>query len=86
MLTVREHQALTIAGRRYPGAGAKATAALEEAGYSEPTFWYVVDQLLDRADALAERSDVVLRLRRLREGRAATRSSRRLAAAGRGTS
>ena len=73
MLTVREHQALTIAGRRYAGAGAKATAALEEAGYSEPTFWHVVDRLLDRPDALAERPDVVVRLRRLREARAAAR-------------
>lgn len=77
MLTVREHQALTIAGRRYPGAGAKATAALEEAGYSEPTFWYVVDQLLDRPDALAERPQVVHRLRRLRDARARQRSARR---------
>ena len=73
-LSVREHQVLTIAGRRYSRAGAKVTAALEETGYTEPTFYLVVDQLLDRHDALAERPDVVPRLRRLREARAQARS------------
>lgn len=73
MLTVREHQALTIAGRRYAHPGRRVTDMLEQAGYTEPTFWLVVDQLLDRPDALAERPEVVLRLRRLRQARARAR-------------
>lgn len=73
MLTVREHQALTVAGTRYGTGGGKATAARELVGYTETTFWAVVDALLDRPDALAERPEVVGRLRRLREARAAAR-------------
>lgn len=73
MLTVREHQALTIAGRRYAHPGRRVTDMLELAGYTEPTFWLVVDQLLDRPDALADRPEVVLRLRRLRQARAQAR-------------
>ena len=73
MLTVREHQALTIAATRYATGGGKATAARELCGYTETTFWAVVDRLLDRPDALAERPDVVPRLRRLRAARAAAR-------------
>ena len=74
MLTVREPQALTIAATRYSTGGGKATAARELVGYTEPTFHLIVDQLLDRPDALAERPDVVPRLRRLRDARAAARS------------
>lgn len=77
MLTVREHQALTIAGHRYTHAGRRVSDMLEFTGYTEPTFWLVVDRLLDRPDALAERPEVVNRLRRLREARAAQRSARR---------
>lgn len=73
MLTVREHQALTIAATRYATGGGKATAARELVGYTETTFHLIVDQLLDRPDALAERPDVVPRLRRLRDARAAAR-------------
>lgn len=76
-LSVREHQVLNVAGRRYGTGGGKVTAALDETGYTEPTFWWVVDQLLDRPDALAERPDVVPRLRRLRDARARARSPRR---------
>lgn len=73
MLTVREHQALTIAGRRYAHPGRRVTDMLEQAGYTEPTFWHIVDGLLDRGDALAEMPAEVGRLRRLREARAAAR-------------
>lgn len=72
-LSVREHQALTIAATRYSSAGRKVTAMLEETGWTEPTFYLVVDQLLDRPDALAERPAEVRRLRRLRDARATAR-------------
>lgn len=72
-LSVREHQALTIAATRYASAGRKVTAMLEETGWTEPTFHLVVDRLLDRPDALAERPVEVRRLQRLREARARAR-------------
>lgn len=73
MLTVREHHALTVAGTCHGTGAGKVTAARELVGYTETTFWAVVDRLLERPDALAERPDVVARFRRLREAGAAAR-------------
>lgn len=73
-LTVREHQALRLAGQRFRP-GALETATRHQLGMSETRFWQVVNNLLEREDALAAHPMIVRRLRSLRDQRRAARAS-----------
>jgi hypothetical protein len=74
-LTVREHMVLDFEGRgwwRYQGA--KVTTVRKELGYSDTTYYQVLNDLIDRPEAMAYAPLTVKRLRRLREQRRAQRS------------
>lgn len=79
MLTVREHMALEVAGRRYRYPGARTAETLEVLGYTETRFAQVVTALLERPDAEAAYPQLVHRLRRLRDVRRAARRGRHAA-------
>lgn len=78
MLTVREHTALHLADR-LSRRGRGRVQVLAEIGWSETRLWQVVHVLLERPDVQAAEPALVRRLRRLRDARAAARSSRRVA-------
>lgn len=73
MLTDDERMALEIAATPYRHPAIRDSHVLEQLGLTPTRYWATVDALLDRPDALAEMPAVVLRLRRLREARAAAR-------------
>lgn len=73
MLSVKDHMRLRLAGARYRHPAQRDTDALEQLGETPTTFWLRVDQLLDDPDAFAAEPQVVGRLRRLRDARAAAR-------------
>ena len=60
---------------RYPGA--KETAISEQFGLSATRYFQILNELLDRPEALAYDAVTVKRLRRLRESRRRKRSARR---------
>lgn len=73
-LTVREHQALLVEGRRFEHGGARITAIRELVGWSEVRQAQVVSALIRRPDALEAHPSLVRRLQRLEDQR---RSARR---------
>ena len=72
-LTVRQHMALQLAGRRFKYEAARESAARQDLGWSAARFWQVVNVLLERPAAEAAYPQLVRRQRRLREARAAAR-------------
>lgn len=75
MLTVRQHVALSVADR-LARRGARRVPIFALTGYTETRLHQVVGALLDNPDALAERPEVVARLRRIRDLRATQRRRR----------
>lgn len=75
MLTVRQNQALSVADR-LARRGARRVPIFELTGYTETRLHQVVNALLDNPDALAERPEVVVRLRHIRELQQAQRRGR----------
>lgn len=75
MLTVRESQALHLAGTPFRHAGSREHMIRDTLGYSEARFAQVVGALLDRPDALAAHPQLVHRLRRVRDQRRRARSA-----------
>lgn len=73
MLTIRERMALELAATPYRHPAVRENRALDELGLNPTAYWLLVDQLLDRPDALEAMPSAVLRLRRVREARAAAR-------------
>jgi hypothetical protein len=59
-------------------AGAKESAIKELFDLTPPAYYQMLNNLIDREDALSAEPILVKRLRRLRESRTATRSSTRL--------
>lgn len=73
MLTVREKMTLDLAGRYFKHAGRRDAVAREVLGFTPWRFSQVVNDLLDRPDALAYSPQTVRRLQRLREARRVAR-------------
>jgi hypothetical protein len=69
-----DRQVLDFEARRWNFAGAKATAALETFGLSEPRYYQLVNAIIDKPEALVYAPSTVKRLRRLRETRARKRA------------
>lgn len=65
-------------GRWWKYAGAKESAILVEFGVSATLYYRRLNSLIDRPEALAHDPLTVRRLRRLRDGRRAARSARRV--------
>lgn len=59
---------------RWQHAGAKETAVRERFGLSGVRYYQLVNALIDRPDALRHDPQLVMRLRRVREQRAARRA------------
>ena len=59
-------------------AGAKESAIKELFDLTPPAYYQMLNNLIDREDALSAEPNLVKRLRRLRESRTAARSSTRL--------
>lgn len=72
-LTNRERLALELAATPYRYPAVREARALDELGLTPTSYWYFVDTLLDRPDALEAMPDAVRRLKRLRAARAAAR-------------
>lgn len=72
-LTPEERLALELAATPYRYPAVREARALDELGLTPPSYWLLVDQLLDRPDALAAMPSAVKRLRRIRAARAAAR-------------
>lgn len=73
MLTIRERMALELAATPYRYPAVREARALDELGLTAPSYWLLVDRLLDRPDALEEMPAAVARLRRVRDARAKAR-------------
>lgn len=74
-MTIRERMALDLAGRHYRYGGVLEADVREQLGMSLAQHAQMVRVLLDRADVEAEAPQLVHRLRRLREQRAAVRAA-----------
>lgn len=75
MLSVREAMTLTIAAATYRHPGHRDNDYTALVGMTPARAAQVIGALLDRADAEAEMPQVVRRLRRIRERRAAARTA-----------
>jgi hypothetical protein len=74
-LTRREHEMLAFERQWWRRAGAKDTAIRARFGLPPTRYYQVLNALVDRPDALAADPLVIGRLRRVRAGRHARRSS-----------
>jgi Protein of unknown function (DUF3263) len=74
----REREILAFEGQWWKYAGAKEQAVRELFDMSATRYYQVLNALLDKPEALTADPLLVRRLRRLRTGRARTRSARRL--------
>jgi hypothetical protein len=75
-MSIRDRMTLELAGTRYRYRAAKVQVAMRDLGYrNETAYDAAVDRLLDDPDAWREMPEVVARLRRLREARAAVRKA-----------
>ncbi len=72
-MLVKDHMRLRLAGTPYRYPAQREADALEQLGENATTFWMRVDRLLDDPEAVAAHPQIVGRLRRLREARAAAR-------------
>ena len=77
-LTRREHDILTFERQWWKYAGAKEDAIKELFGMSATRYYQVLNNLVDRPEALAADPMLVQRLRRLRATRQKARAARRL--------
>ncbi|WP_051718146.1 DUF3263 domain-containing protein [Streptomyces megasporus] len=68
---------LTLAGRPFPGPGARERAIREQLGISPARYYQLLNALLDNVEALAIDPITVNGLRRLRDRRRAARESGR---------
>jgi hypothetical protein len=73
-LTDLERDVLTFERQWWKYAGAKETAIRDRFGLSATRYYQLLNGLLDRPEALQHDPQLVLRLRRLREQRAARRA------------
>lgn len=78
-LTDTERALLDFAGRWYRFPGAQEQAMRDELGLSATSYWRKVNDLIERPAAIAYAPATVKRLRRVREGKLAGRSARRIA-------
>lgn len=74
-VTVRERMTLTIAGSTYRYPAQREEDFVTLVGYAPARAWQVVNGLLERADVEREMPQVVRRLRRVRDLRAAARGA-----------
>ncbi|WP_141800731.1 DUF3263 domain-containing protein [Nocardioides sp. SLBN-35] len=74
----RDRAMLEFERLRWRYAGAKDSAILEQFGMTRTRYSQVLNQLLDRPDAMAYDAVTVKRLRRLRDQRRAVRSTARI--------
>jgi hypothetical protein len=77
-LTEREREILAFERQWWKYAGAKESAIRDLFGMSATRYYQVLNQLIDRPEALVADPMLVKRLRRLRASRQRTRSARRL--------
>lgn len=75
MLTVRDHMALTIADSHFKYPGARVSAIRDLLSMTETRHAQLVNALIDRPDAMAERPASIRRLRSLRDARRRVRRS-----------
>ena len=75
-LSEREVRILDFEGNWWRYAGAKEAAIKELFDLTAPRYYQLLNDLIDRDDALAASPMLVKRLRRLREARMATRIAR----------
>jgi len=75
-LSELEHRILDFEANWWRFAGAKEAAIKELFDLSAPRYYQLLNDLIDRDDALAVSPMLVKRLRRLREARMATRVAR----------
>ena len=75
-LTELETKILDFEGQWWKFAGAKESAIKELFDMSPPAYYQLLNNLIDRDDALLASPMLVKRLRRLREARMATRIAR----------
>jgi hypothetical protein len=73
-LTDRQQQLLAFERQWWKYAGAKETAIRDRFGLSATRYYQLLNALLDRPEALQHDPQLVMRLRRLREQRAARRA------------
>ena len=78
-LTETEKQMLAFERQWWKYAGAKETAVREQFGLSASRYYQLLNQIIDRPEALVHDPMLVKRLRRLRATRQRRRSSLRLA-------
>jgi len=76
VLTDLENQILDFEKNWWRFAGAKESAIKELFNLSAPGYYQLLNDLIDRDDALAASPMLVKRLRRLREARMSARTSR----------
>jgi hypothetical protein len=76
-LTEQERQILAFERQWWKHAGAKEQAVLELFGMSATRYYQVLNELIDRPEALRHDAVLVTRLRRMRQSRQRTRSARR---------
>ncbi|MGH3696939.1 MAG: DUF3263 domain-containing protein [Pseudonocardiaceae bacterium] len=76
-LSCREREMLVFERQWWRYAGAKEQAIREQFGLSATRYYQVLNNLIDRPDALAADPMLVKRLRRLRSGRQRARAARR---------
>ena len=76
-LTDQEQQILAFEGQWWKHAGAKEQAVLDLFGMSATRYYQVLNELIDRPDALRHDAVLVTRLRRMRQSRQRTRSAHR---------
>lgn len=77
-LTRREHDILAFERQWWKYAGAKEEAIKDLFGMSATRYYQVLNQLVDRAEALAVDPMLVKRLRRVRASRQRARAARKL--------
>ena len=77
-LTELENKMLDFERQWWRYAGAKESAIKELFDLTPPAYYQMLNNLIDREDALNAEPILVKRLRRLRESRTAARSSTRL--------
>lgn len=74
MLTVRDTMALDLEDQRFKYAGAKDAAIRDTLGWSPTRHYQVINDLIDRREALEHNPILVRRLLRLREQRQRARA------------
>jgi len=79
-LSRQEHELLAFERQWWRYAGAKEQAIREQFGISATRYYQILNDVIDRPEALATDPMLVKRLRRLRSGRQRARAARRLGA------